>query len=157
MVMVVSILGLFSTAMLLNDPPSASEMDLTPLIFEINSAKLSQVAQRNVASQNPTAEQDYASILEVKCDSDQQSLETSVLRMRIKGANCLGDATKNTWIKNNSNGFVATVFHKPDFSFTTDYINLTEGKNEITVAFETNQGVTKKNLVVTRAPSSIKK
>jgi len=49
-------------------------------------------------------------------------------------------------VKNASNGYIATVFHRPDFSFTTDYINLSEGKNEIDVSIETSSGTRVKKL-----------
>lgn len=156
MVMAVGILGLISTAMLLNDPPSSSEMETVPAIFEMNSAKLSQVAQRNIASAegsdspNPT-------LIELKCQEENQNIETSQMRLRLKGESCLSEKSTSTRVKNNSNGYIATVFHKPDFSFTTDYINLSEGKNEIDISMETPEGTSVKKVIINRAVSSVRK
>lgn len=157
MVMVVGLLGLFSTIILLNDPPSNSDLDVTPPIFEINTAKLMQVSQRGLASvaAEASTQTQAPNIVDVPCGTNDLTVETQYTRMRLKGENCVSNNSPKTEIKNTSNGYVATVFHKQDFSFTTDYINLVEGMNEINLVFETPEGVaSQRKIVINRAPAS---
>ncbi len=170
----VTVLGLISTILLLNDPPSATEteMDATngsfggnlggPSMFELNSTKLKQLSlvQLNIANNgrgiaSVTSEETApTNLIEIKCEADNSPIETNQIRLRLKGESCLAENATSTTIKNNSNGYIATVFHRPDFSFTTDYINLSEGTNTIAMAFETPTGPVLKTLTINRAPSS---
>lgn len=152
MVITVGLLGFFSTLILLNDPPTNSDLDVTPPIFEINSAKIFQATQRGIASTDTPS---VPNTIEIPCGAQDFSLETAFTRMRIKGENCVSKNSPTTEIKNVSNGYVATVFHKKDYSFTTDYINLNEGRNEINLLFETPEGVTsQRTVIINRAPAS---
>ena len=141
----VTALGLLSTVMILTDPPPV-DLDAPPTIFQSNS----QALVRNVASTEET-------LVDLDCQSEAQALETASLRFRLKGSPCSDDKKdqpRSTQVKNNSNGYVATVFHRSAQEFTTDFINLNEGSNEIEVRFETDDGVLQKKLTVVRTPAS---
>ncbi len=157
MVLAVGGLGLISTILLLNDPPAASELEITPVIFETNSTKISQFEQRNIASATSPADPATNNLIELKCEEEGQVFETALIRLRLKGDKCLTEKSTSTRVKNTSNGYIATVFHRPDYSFTTDYINLSEGKNEIDVSFETADGTVTKKVTVNRSFQSAKK
>ena len=143
----VTALGLFSTAIILSDPPPV-DLDAPSAIFQANSQAL---VGRDLASLDET-------LVDLNCANEVQSKETNNLRFRLKGSNCTAEnsgPTIATQVKNISNGYVATVFHRSPQEFTTDYINLNEGKNEIEVKFETDQGIIERHLMVVRMPTSV--
>ena len=156
MLLAVSALGLCSTALLFSDPPPPSDFDMTPTIFSVNSTALTN--NRNLANINPNegAINPYETLLNLNCSAQSQILETTSIRFRLKGENCATDEQNpvSTQVRNKSNGYVATVFHRNPAAFTTDYINLSEGKNEIEVRFEGAQGTTEKTLTILRSPAT---
>ena len=148
----VSGLGLISTALLLSDPPSKSEIN--PSLFNINFQ--SHANGRLIASEDPNTFTPDA-MFEINCKDDDQKLETSSTRFRLRGRACTDEAAAlSTQIQNRSNGYIATVFHRDPQSFTTDYINLNEGQNEIAVRFDTHGGPIDKTITITRSPTSIR-
>lgn len=157
MLMIVSALGLLSTALLLTDPPPSTEFDAIPAIFQVNSSILANSRTPAGIDFSGTGTSDAP--VDLSCALPEQTLETSSLRFRLKGENCIDDhqSLTTTQVRNMSNGYIATVFHRTSSSFTTDYINLSEGENKIAVRFETDNGTIEKTLTVFRTPSSIKK
>ena len=92
------------------------------------------------------------SIFDINCAESAQKFETAKSRFRLRGENCADIKTEitSTQIRNKSNGYVATVFHKAPNAFTTDFINLSAGENQINIVFETAAGTIEKNLTVVR-------
>ncbi|MDZ4678084.1 MAG: hypothetical protein SGI74_11330 [Oligoflexia bacterium] len=150
LLMAVSALGISSTALLITDPPPPEIQNAD--IFSTNGSTL-----RTIASVDTTPE--YETLFDFTCGDNTKELETFSPRFRLKGENCAVEDSQpiTTQIRNKTNGYVATVFHRAPLNFTTDYINLKEGKNEIDVRFETNKGTVEKSLTVTRLPASAKK
>jgi hypothetical protein len=146
----VSILGFLSAILLLNDPPSAESDGVTGL-FALNSSILA--SERGLASVVP----DHVSVpspdtlMQLDCSENSQILHTGSARFRIKGPLCPepGSGIVSAEVLNVSNGYVATVFHQAG-QFTTDYINLSEGKNEISVKFTGESGIIQKTITVLR-------
>jgi hypothetical protein len=151
----VGALGLCSMTLLLTDPPNAESenvLSAVPSLFTMNSSIMA--ASRNVASNDESHALTKETLFELKCDDGEPRLETANPRFRLKGEACAsGDsALLKTQVQNKSNGYVATVFHRTPTSFTTDYINLSEGQNEIDVRFETDKGMVEKTITVVRNP-----
>ena len=161
----VSGLGLFSTALLLTDPPPADPSnidydDSSPSLFSMNSIALK--SRRGLASAEAAPEQKPDSIFEFSCSEPKQIFETIKPRFRLKGVACndnpqIEASEKSedlnpgaTQVQNESNGYVATVFHRTPTNFTTDYINLSQGENKIKIIFETDNGKIEKSLIVIR-------
>jgi hypothetical protein len=148
----VSGLGLISTTLLLSDPPSNAEIN--PSLFNVN---FQSHANGRLMASDDTTVFTPDTMFEINCKDNDQKLETSSTRFRLKGQTCTDEAAAlSTQIQNRSNGYIATVFHRDPQSFTTDYINLNEGQNEIAVRFDTNNGPIDKTITITRSPSSIK-
>lgn len=146
--MMVGGLALISTTLLLSDPPSASE--LNPNLFNLDFQK--HAAARNISS---SGEPVFDAMFEINCHDSDQKLQTSNPRFRLKGQTCTDESIAvSTQIKNKSNGYIATVFHRDPQNFTTDYINLNEGQNEIAVRFDTLKGPIEKTITVVRGPAS---
>jgi hypothetical protein len=164
----VSGLGLCSTAFLLADPPPADPSNIdydsaTTSIFAQNSRALlsNKLLSRDPSSVAPQTEQKIETVFDFNC-SDSNIFDTSLPRFRVKGNSCVDELSKGevvnaTQILNQSNGYVATVFHRTPESFTTDYINLSEGTNKIKFVFEFENSRVEKILTVNRAPASTKK
>jgi hypothetical protein len=145
-------LGLISTLLLLSDPPAPS--DLNPSLFNVNFQ--SHAGSRLIAS-TETVSYSPDTMFEINCQDIDQKLETSSTRFRLKGQACTDEsAALSTQIQNKSNGYIATVFHRDPQSFTTDYINLNEGVNEIAVRFDTSGGPIDKTITIVRSPTSVR-
>jgi hypothetical protein len=154
LMMAVSFLGLFSTALLLNDPMT-SDASNNPSVFNADYQKINS-PNRNVASlevvpSKVTSVISTDSLFELNCGEKGKAVQTSNRRFRLKGQTCADEAAAlSTQIQNKSNGYVATVFHRDPQSFTTDYINLNEGSNEIAIKFDTLHGPIEEVLTVVR-------
>lgn len=60
--------------------------------------------------------------------------EANVKQVRLSGEACAtGRAIASTEIRNETNGFSATVFAPTDRTFTSDYISLTSGTNRLRI------------------------
>jgi hypothetical protein len=63
-----------------------------------------------------------------------ETLNSTVAQVRLTGSSCMKDREiASTEIKNEANGFSATVFATGPHSFTTDYISLVKGENKIRI------------------------
>jgi hypothetical protein len=58
-----------------------------------------------------------------------------------------------TQVVNSSNGYVATVFHRSDDEFTTDYIHLKDGENHLKIEFQNGNKKEERTVVVKRLPA----
>lgn len=92
----------------------------------------------------PESLTEKAVVLDIKClKSNPPEPITSLARqMRIKGLACqpgMGPLTLSE-VQNHANGYVATTFHLGPSQFTTDYIDLVKGSNQITIDLADGQG-----------------
>ena len=87
-----------------------------------------------------------------------QSTEVDGNLLRLKGMDdsCLNESWKDISITNNSNGFTASVIFLKK-GFTTDFIDLKEGENQLEIHAKDEHGlaVTKKITVKRRAIASV--
>ena len=151
LIMIVSSLGVLSGTILLSDPPAAS--DVNPSLFNVEYQK--HVTGRSIAADSNLTSSDV--MFEINCEDQNQKVETNSMRFRLRGRTCTPNAIAlSTQIQNKSNGYIATVFHRDPQNFTTDYINLNVGENEIAVRFDTNSGAVNRKIEITRSPSSVK-
>jgi hypothetical protein len=168
---VVLLLGVLSITLLLGDPPpeTTATTDGTQqpsALFDLNNPVLAKLrALASVTAAEPaekanTAADILKSVFDFDCEKEGLSFETKLNKFRVKSEKCpVGEdgSPLNTQIRNKTNNFVATVFHKSAGAFTTDFINLAPGNNEVEVEFETTQGVVKKTFTVVRVAQTAKK
>lgn len=80
----------------------------------------------------------------VTCEATSESnFAETVQQVRLRGRTCLPNSKarlKSAQVRNLSNGFVATVFTPDDSRFSTDYINLKAGLNQIVVDMDFSDG-----------------
>src|SRR5438105_13451332 len=89
MVLTISLTGLVSTILLLNDPPASSDADMTPAIFEMHTNRMAQFKERGLASLDSSNNEPTSNLLEIQCTEGDQSFETPSARLRLKGQNCM--------------------------------------------------------------------
>lgn len=79
--------------------------------------------------------------LTLPCDG-KTALDSNVAQVRLTGAPCENPKAEfaSSSIKNEANGFSATVFHPTARTFTTDYISLSPGLNAIKIQHVFKQG-----------------
>lgn len=80
------------------------------------------------------------------CDGALSRFASGVVQVRISGHLCdkpgarPARAISSSEIRNTTNGFSATVFFPKSDSFTTDYITLSPGKNQIRILHQLKAG-----------------
>lgn len=89
--------------------------------------------------------------IQLNCDQAVKPMTTRGTHIRLVGSVCENRAS-TYHIKNETNGYTASVILTPDLQFTTDFIDLKEGANVISVRDLTSSHVQK--IQVTRSPSS---
>lgn len=92
-------------------------------------------------------------VVEFKCDDIVANQEVSTSQVRIAGASCKS-ATRMS-VLNKTNGFSASVIFTNNRKFTTDFIDLKEGKNSFEIVAFANDGSqqTHSMTVIRRAPT----
>jgi hypothetical protein len=80
--------------------------------------------------------------VQLNCTESRHEFDRSIAQVRLSGAPCATGKIHivSSEIRNDANGFSATVFHPTDTSYTTDYITLSPGENRIRVFHQFNQG-----------------
>jgi len=90
-------------------------------------------------------------VLEYKCLDEKLEVDGSLVR--LKGSSCLDEKWQDISIVNHSNGFTASVIFLKNKSFTTDFIDLNEGENKLSIQAKDEKGqAVQKSLIVTRLP-----
>ncbi len=73
-----------------------------------------------------------AIVIDLKCPNKNEFVvESAMLRFKGLQSDCISNHWKDLRLTNETNGFTAEIFFHKEF-FTTDYIDLQEGQNEIT-------------------------
>lgn len=157
--MVVCLLGFVSIMSLINEPLPTEDYDFAS-IEPGQSSPQRQVASVLDSAHAVVTPEPVVEVVEIDCAQENQTLETSSARIRVRGDSCLkkssalaADTTnteESTQVRNISNGFVATIFRRAPASYTTDYINLSEGKNELEIVFKVGETVSTKKITVSR-------
>jgi hypothetical protein len=99
---------------------------------------------------------DRSSIVLVNCDQPSSHEDVQSAYIRLTGTPC--EQVENLQITNKTNGFTASVIFKKDNLFTTDFIDLKEGENNLEVVSHMDNGskVTKNLKVTRRSPAQNK-
>lgn len=86
----------------------------------------------------------HVSDFNVECDEAAEStFAETIQQVRLRGKTCSPSKKAkltSTQIRNQTNGFIATVFTSDESKFTTDYINLKPGENHITIDMTFSDG-----------------
>jgi hypothetical protein len=139
---VVGLLGVASVLILVSDQPAHySLQDLSQAQTPLS------LARKPAATTMPSATSEVSGvdrhILELTCDLGPRKWETSARHFRLSSSLCLSQELakqaqqvqrpQEIRVVNKSNGYVATVFFQHPDRFMTDFINLSEGSNEISI------------------------
>ena len=86
------------------------------------------------SSAPPISTSEKIATLKLNCKDKSPSQEVSSNYLRIFGDLC-GPDSESVEITNSSNGFQASIFMSENESFSTDFIDLKEGENQLQVNF----------------------
>jgi hypothetical protein len=94
-------------------------------------------------------------ILDYVCKDKGQVYEVDGTLVRFKGSSCL-DQMKDISVINQSNGFTGSIIFLKNKNFTTDFIDLKEGDNQLAIqgTDEKGQKIVKTFVVKRRFPAS---
>ncbi len=127
------------------------------IVSDPGSLKKKPVVERDVASidddQNKAPEVSRStSVLTLECSKNSEIISWTQ-QIRLKGHLCTGESKLSilsTKIQNKRNGYVATVFHQAR-EYSTDFIQLSEGENNLIVQHTLSDGQTEElSFTVTR-------
>lgn len=86
----------------------------------------------------------HVSDFSVSCEAAAEStFAPTIQQVRLRGKTCLPSSKARlttAQVRNMTNGFVATVFTPDDTRFSTDYINLKDGQNQIMIEMSFSDG-----------------
>ena len=92
--------------------------------------------------------------VESNCEDNQRIDQLKGSHLRLKGTSC-GLNQNEIRIINQTNGFTASVIQTKNFTYTTDFIDLKEGLNNIEIVHLSDNKVLKtQKISVQRAPAS---
>lgn len=93
------------------------------------------------------------------CAQDYQNIEVDGSRIRLKSNSCENFRTSDLTITNKSNGYTASIFQMKNNEFTTDFIDLKYGENQVEVKMKDAAGYEKTHSLTVhrRAPASASK
>lgn len=128
--------GLCSLYFLLQPPRSLASTQLAGQGSRAESADGTRApaAVKDGFSTEESVPRHQAVELNLPCDG-KTALDSNVAQVRLTGAPCENPKEEfaSSSIKNEANGFSATVFHPTVRTFTTDYISLSPGLNAIKI------------------------
>ena len=109
----------------------------------------SQITGRGPASVAATAALRSTEVLKIDCANFAQELKVPANQVRLEGYLCDKEASKDVSITNETTGKTATLFNKSKSEYMTDFIQLKDGKNQITLSYVSkNQQVKKVDLTI---------
>lgn len=115
-------------------------------------ASVSSFGQAESISEAATGKLGRPVVLDHDLNSSKQDLKVDGTHVRLRG---LMRGHQLQTVKNNSNGFTAAVFDRGG-SYTTDFIELQEGSNEIALELSDKKGqAVIKKIKVERTPASV--
>ncbi len=120
----------------------ATRSSQAPLIVISSSSPSGSSIQRQPASE--TESFDYLVDIQLGCDASKELvIPTNIRQIRLRLADCRADSktSETYYIRNETNGFEATVFKIPDTRrpaspdlVSTDYISLESGENNLRIS-----------------------
>lgn len=110
-----------------------------------------------VRPEHPNAIKSKSVVLDYDCKNENPTEEVEGNLLRLQGTSCIDESWKNITITNHANGFTASVIFLRDKKFTTDFINLQEGDNNLTIQAtdSTGKAINQKLTVKRRIPASV--
>lgn len=96
-------------------------------------------------------------VLDYPCQNRGKTLEVDGTLLRLKGGSCISKKWQNLLVVNQANGFTGSVIFLKDSRFTTDFIDLQEGDNQIRIQGQDEKGrfVSQVLTVKRRTPAAI--
>lgn len=92
--------------------------------------------------------------LNLACDSGSEEVKGT--HVRFKGNSCASEEVKELSVVNMTNGFTASVIFTKGSAFTTDFIDLKDGENNLEISTVDSKGQkSTRSLVVKRLPASL--
>jgi hypothetical protein len=152
--MLVLALGAPAVYSLLREP---RKVDATLALAEVSGRRqpASVILQKTDVLQEKTKSKIGKSLsIDIACDNRDLG-EIQVSHLRLRGVHC-GSLSGEVTIKNESNGFTAQVIDLKDKNYTTDFIDLTEGTNQLIISRKGPEGqIQEQKIQVRRLPASI--
>lgn len=91
--------------------------------------------------------------LNLECNVSEKSVQGT--HLRVTGDSCVKNTIKEVTVVNISNGFTASVIFTKGNAFTTDFIDLKDGENNLQISTVDSKGVkATRSLVVKRLPAN---
>ncbi len=112
----------------------------------------SQITGRTPASVAATAQMKSTEVLKIDCSEFNQEIKVPAHHVRLEGYLCskTSDASQVV-LKNETTGKSATLFNRGVSRYMTDFIQLVDGRNQISLSYALNDKRTKKvDLVLIR-------
>lgn len=133
---------------LLKNPEAHAEMTVQQQVRNPASLSLPKVA---IQKSEKTA------VIKLDCDLSSEALSTEGPYLRIQGQLC-HQSLDRIQVINQTNGFTANIMKVGSGEFTTDFLDLSEGINEIQMISTTDAGdsITKTFTVDRRSPAAEK-
>lgn len=95
-----------------------------------------------------------AVVQEIHCRKPPRKLAFSGSHLRLRLVSCPGMERSEVSVRNETNGFTASVFKSPK-DVTTDYIDLVDGANDLKIEIREDKSALREiEIEVTRAPAS---
>ncbi len=143
----------FCLIMLLGGPAVLSVMQ-EPLDAVSPVAAISRIPA-SISSQSRNRITSKSVVLDVSCTHLQALTEVDGSLLRLRGSGCMKENSQEMKIINETNGFTAAIIPLKERKFTTDFIELKEGLNQLKISLKDDKGQTViQTFSVRRLPAS---
>lgn len=94
-------------------------------------------------------------VLDYECSSENKTVEVEASLLRLRGTDCLDEKWEDVSVVNHSNGFTGSIIFLNDKKFTTDFIDLNEGENQLSIQAKNEKGqvISQKLTIQRRIPA----
>jgi len=111
--------------------------------FSVREATPIQMIERDVLGERGPASVSVPTlksteILNVGCDDYKKEISVRALQVRLNGALCNLKTAESVSLQNETTGQPATIFRRGSSEYTTDYIQLKNGKNQMSLTYTVN-------------------
>lgn len=108
----------------------------------------SQITGRGPASVAASVAMKSTEVLKIDCADFAQELKVPAKHVRLHGVLCDKNASKEVMIRNETTGKTVTLFNKSQSEYMTDFIQLKDGKNQITLSYVSKDKAKKVDLTI---------